>query len=214
MMKGMMRTPNIWNRPTMAEFSATVETPASTSAAPPLMVVSPAPPQEAGVASPSRAMVMEVTGSKPSATRKGAAMAAGAPAPAAPSRKMGSIMPMMTTCTRRSSLMPEMVAFTSSMAPVSRSRFRMVKAPKTISTILRPSLMPFQTRGSRTLTMSVKEMRSTLKNVKASTMVQRNATGDTFLADCLKPRMPTNTTRMGLRAMTKLTNSMGVLSLS
>ena len=62
--------------------------------------------------------------------------------------------------------------------------------------------------------MSAKEMRSTLKNVKASTMVQRNATGDTFLADCLKPRMPTNTTRMGLRAMTKLTNSMGVLSLS
>ena len=119
-------------------------------------------------------------------------------------------MPMMMTWTRRSSLMPEMVAFTSSMAPVSRSRFKMVKAPKTISTILRPSLMPFHTRGSRTFTMSAKEMRSTLKKVKASTMVQRNAMGETFFADCLKPRMPTKTTRIGLSAMTKLKNSMGV----
>lgn len=153
---------------------------------------------------------MEVTGSKPRATRKGAAIAAGAPAPAAPSRKMGSIMPMMMTWTRRSSLMPEMVAFTSSMAPVSRSRFKMVKAPKTISTILRPSLMPFQTRGSRTFTMSAKEMRSTLKKVKARTMVQRKAMGETFFADCLKPRMPTKTTRIGLSAMIKLKNSMGM----
>ena len=148
MMKGMTNTPNMWNRPTMAELSATVETPASTSAAPPLMVVRPAPPQEAGVASPSRARAMEVTGSKPRATKKGAAMAAGAPAPAAPSKKMGSIMPMTTSWTRRSSLMREMVALTSSMASVSRRMFRMVKAPKTMRTILRPSLMPFHTRGS------------------------------------------------------------------
>ena len=41
-------------------------------------------------------------------------------------------MPMMTTCTRRSSLICAMVAFTSSMAPVSRSRFKMVNAPKTM----------------------------------------------------------------------------------
>ena len=163
MMNGMMSTPNMWKRPTIAALSETVESPASTSAAPPLMVVSPAPPQEAGVASPSRATAMEVTGSKPRATRKGAAMAAGAPAPAAPSRKMGSIMPMTMSCTRRSSLMRAMVDLTSSMAPVSRSRFRMVNAPKTMSTILRPSLMPFQTRGSRVLTLSAKLAPVTLK---------------------------------------------------
>ena len=95
MMKGMMRAPNIWMRPTMAEFRALVEMPASTREAPPLMVVRPAPPQEQGVASPSRATAMEVMGSKPRATRKGAAIAAGAPAPAAPSRKMGTIIPTM-----------------------------------------------------------------------------------------------------------------------
>ena len=91
---------------------------------------------------------MDVTGSKPSATRNGAAIAAGAPAPAAPSRKIGSIMPMMTTCTRRSSLMRAMVFLTSSIAPVSRRMLRMTKAPKTMSTIFRPSLMPFQRRAS------------------------------------------------------------------
>ena len=47
MMNGMMSTPNMWKRPTIAALSETVESPASTSAAPPLMVVSPAPPQEA-----------------------------------------------------------------------------------------------------------------------------------------------------------------------
>ena len=81
----------------------------------------------------------------------------------APSRKMGSIMPMTMSCTRRSSLMRAMVDLTSSMAPVSRSRFRMVNAPKTMSTILRPSLMPFQTRGSRVLTLSAKLAPVTLK---------------------------------------------------
>lgn len=39
MMNGMMSTPNIWKRPTIAALSETVESPASTSAAPPLMVV-------------------------------------------------------------------------------------------------------------------------------------------------------------------------------
>ena len=163
MMNGMTSTPNMWKRPAIAAFCATVARPASTRAAPPLMVVRPAPPNEAGVASPSSAMAMEVVGLKPRATRNGAAMAAGAPAPAAPSRKIGSIMPMMTTCTRRSSLICAMVAFTSSMAPVSRSRFKMVNAPKTISTILRPSLMPFQTRGSSTLTFSANVRPSRLK---------------------------------------------------
>ncbi|MPM93448.1 hypothetical protein SDC9_140585 [bioreactor metagenome] len=136
-------------RPTMAEFSAAVETPASTRAAPPEMVVSPAPPQEQGVASPNSATAMAITGSKPSATRNGAAMAAGAPAPAAPSRKMGTIRPTTISCTRRS--LPEMratVFFTSSIAPVFFSVFRMTKAPKTIATIFPPSLMPFQSRAS------------------------------------------------------------------
>ena len=180
---GMMSTPNMWMRPTMAELRATVLMPASVRAAPPLMVVRPAPPQEQGVASPSRARAMEVTGSKPRATRNGAAMAAGEPAPAAPSRKMGSIMPTMTTCTRRSSLMRAMAPFTSSIAPVSRRRFRMTNAPKTMSTIFRPSLMPFQISASYTATFSLKDAPVTLKYVKASTSVQIRATGATFLAD-------------------------------
>ena len=183
MMKGMTRTPNMWNRPTIAELSATVDTPASTRAAPPLMVVRPAPPQEAGVASPSSAIAMEVTGSKPRATRNGAAIAAGAPAPAAPSKKIGSIMPMMTTCTRRSSLILAIVDFTSSIAPVSRRRFKMTKAPKTIRTILRPSFKPFQTSGSYVATFSLNVAPVMLKYVKARISVQTSATGATFLAD-------------------------------
>ena len=163
MMNGMMSTPNIWKRPTIAAFCATVASPASTSAAPPLMVVRPAPPHEAGVASPSSAMATAVTGSNPSATRNGAAMAAGAPAPAAPSRKMGIIMPITMTCTRRSSLMRAMVAFTSSIAPVSRRRFRITNAPNTISTILKPSLTPFQTSGSNAATFSANVAPVTLK---------------------------------------------------
>ena len=135
------------------------------------------------MASPSSASAMEVTGSKPSATRKGAAMAAGEPAPAAPSRKMGSIMPMMTTCTRRSSLMRAMALLTSSMAPVSRSRFRITKAPNTISTIFSPSLMPFHSRASYTATFSLNAAPVTLKKVNASTSVQTSATGATRLAD-------------------------------
>ena len=163
MMKGMISTPNMWMRPTIAAFCATVATPASTSAAPPLIVVRPAPPQEQGVASPSSASAIEVIGSKPSAVRKGAAIAAGAPAPAAPSRKIGNIMPMTTTWTRLSSLMRAMVDFTSSIAPVSRSRFRITNAPKTITTIFRPSLMPFHSRASMTATFSLKARPSTLK---------------------------------------------------
>ena len=183
MRNGMTRTPNMWNLPTIAELSATVDTPASTSAAPPLMVVRPAPPQEAGVASPSSAMAIDVTGSKPRATRKGAAMAAGAPAPAAPSKKIGSIMPMITTCTRRSTLILAIVDLTSSIAPVSRSRFRITNAPKTIRTILRPSFKPFQTSGSYVATFSLNVAPVTLKYVKARISVQTSAIGATFFAD-------------------------------
>jgi len=213
-MKGMTSTPNMWMRPTMAEFSATVLSPASVRAAPPLMVVRPAPPQEHGVASPSRARAMDVMGSKPSATRNGAAIAAGAPAPAAPSRKMGSIIPMMTTCTRRSSLMRAMVPLTSSIAPVARSRFRITKAPNTISTIFSPSLMPFHSRASYTATFSLNVAPVTLKYVKASTSVQISATGATRLADWRNPRIPTNTTMIGLSAITKFRKPMVAFSLS
>ena len=110
-------------------------------------------------------------------------MAAGEPAPAAPSRKMGSIMPMMTTCTRRSSLMRAMVPLTSSIAPVSRSRFRITNAPNTISTIFRPSLMPFQISASYTATFSLNVAPVTLKYVNARISVQTSATGATRLAD-------------------------------
>ena len=84
-------------------------------------------------------------------------MAAGEPAPAAPSRKMGTIMPTITSCTRRSwPLTRATVFFTSSMAPVFFRVFRMTKAPKTMATILRPSLMPFQSKASITTTFSLK----------------------------------------------------------
>ena len=76
-------------------------------------------------------------------------MAAGEPAPAAPSRKMGTIMPTMMSCTRRSP--PERsatVLFTSSIAPVFFSVLRITNAPKTIMTILPPSLRPFHTSAS------------------------------------------------------------------
>ena len=49
-------------------------------------------------------------------------------------------------------------------------------------------------------------------NSDAEKTVQRME--ETLLADCLKPKMPTRTTRMGLSAMTKFTKSMGVFSLS
>ena len=43
---------------------------------------------------------------KPRLSSSGAAMAAGVPNPAAPSRKAEKMAPMMITCTRRSRLMP------------------------------------------------------------------------------------------------------------
>ena len=94
-MIGIIRTPNIWKRPAIAELSAFVEIPASTSAAPPLIVVRPAPPHEHGVASPRSATAIAVIGSNPKATRKGAAIAAGAPAPAAPYIKIGTKKPII-----------------------------------------------------------------------------------------------------------------------
>ena len=95
---GIISTPNIWNRPTIAEFSAEVLNPWSTRYAPPVIVVRPAPPHEQGVASPKRATAMATSGSNPSPTKKGAAIAAGEPAPAAPSKNIGTIMPTMTSC--------------------------------------------------------------------------------------------------------------------
>ncbi len=143
--------------PTIAELRAVVETPAFTSAAPPLMVVRPAPPHEVQVQSPSRDTAIAMMGSNPRAVKNGAVRAAGAPAPAAPSRKIGKKIPMMISWTRRS--LPEtcvIAAFTSSMAPVSLSAFRIVKAPKTMTTILKPSLMPFQTLASSTTIFSLR----------------------------------------------------------
>ncbi len=141
----------------MAELRAVVEIPSVTSAAPPLIVVRPAPPQDVQVQSPSRETAIAMIGSNPSAVRKGAVSAAGAPAPAAPSRKIGTKMPMMISWTLRSS--PEtwvIAAFTSSMAPVALSAFRIVKAPKIMTTILNPSLSPFQTLASNTAILSVR----------------------------------------------------------
>ena len=60
---GIISTPNIWNRPTIAEFSAEVLNPWSTRYAPPVIVVRPAPPHEQGVASPKRATAMATSGS-------------------------------------------------------------------------------------------------------------------------------------------------------
>ena len=153
--RGTMRSPRELILPTIAELSAVVEIPSFTRAAPPLIVVSPAPPQEVQVQSPSRETAIAIMGSKPSAVRKGAVRAAGAPAPAAPSRKIGTKIPMMMSWARRSS--PEncvIAAFTSSMAPVALRAFRMVKAPKIMTTILKPSLRPFQTLASRTAILS------------------------------------------------------------
>ena len=96
------------------------------------------------------------------------------------------------------------------MAPVSRSRFRITKAPNTISTIFSPSLMPFHSRASYTATFSLNAAPVTLKKVNASTSVQTSATGATRLADWRNPRMPTSTTMMGLNAITKFKKSIAL----
>ena len=90
---------------------------------------------------------------------------------------------MITTCTRRSTLILAIVDLTSSIAPVSRSRFRITNAPKTIRTILRPSFKPFQTSESYVATFSLNVAPVTLKYVKARISVQTRATGATFFAD-------------------------------
>lgn len=133
-------------------------------------------------------------------------MAAGEPALAAPSKNIGSISPIIMTCTRRSSLMCAIVAFTSSIAPVLRRIFSMTNAPKTISTILRPSLIPFQISASKTVTFSANEAPVTLKYVNPKSNVQISAKGATLLAGCLKPNIPTGTTISGLSTNTKFIN--------
>ena len=90
------------------------------------------------------------------------------------------------------------------MAPVIFSAFRMVKAPKIMTTILKPSLSPFQTFASRTAMFSWSVSPLILKYVSARNIPHRSAMGAILEADIRNAMMPTSTITIGLIARIKL----------
>ncbi|MPM55885.1 hypothetical protein SDC9_102683 [bioreactor metagenome] len=85
-----------------------------------------------------------MTGFIPSPTRKGAANAAGAPAPAAPSRKVPKGIAKNKTISLLSLVTFERPRFMESIAVESTITMRRVKAANISHTIRTPSKKPFQ----------------------------------------------------------------------
>ena len=128
--------------PAAEKFRSTVDTPAETRSAPPPMVVRPEPPKDVQTPSDISATTTASIGSNPRPTRKGPAIAAGVPAPAAPSIKIGTKRPIRISCTLRSGEIAAIAPLTISIAPdcciISRIRKEKKIRPTMKKALLRP----------------------------------------------------------------------------
>ena len=119
---GANNAPKKWMKEVYFEISITSTT--SRNAAKPPMVVSPAAPRDAAIPLKTSAPTIANTGGMPRATKNGAAMAAGVPAPATPSRNPPKQNAMMINCFRLSNVRLAMISLILSMAPVLISIFK------------------------------------------------------------------------------------------
>ncbi len=130
---------------------------------------------------------------KPKATIKGAATAAGVPNPAAPSMNEPNSQAMMTTCTRRSSLMPWKLRRIAATPPECSSVLSSRIAPKMISRMSKVMNRPW-------IVDAAMRCGSTRQMLQARATAATYTSGIAYLAATRNPTSSTPASKIGVTA--------------